>query len=382
MAVLADILKHTIIITGFVFVMMLVIEYVNVFTSGRWQCQVAGNRFGQILLTVFLGATPGCLGAFATVALYTHRIVGVAALTATMIATSGDEAFVMFAMFPAKALLLTAILFGIAMATGIVMDLVLGKRFTSSPLTCDGFEFHAEEPSIRPSFKQFVTQWRECSLARGTLVMALLLFLFALLVGGGHGAHPAQAAEATPAAVTAPVDADIPQVADEPIAASAQSAGMDPGRLWVKVTLVLAGLLGLFIAATVPEHFLEEHLWRHVALKHVPRVFLWTFGALIVMHLLTEHLHLENWMEKNPLVILSAACLMGIIPESGPHLIFVTLFAQGMVPFSVLLASSIVQDGHGMLPLLAHSRKAFIGVKAVNFAVGFAVGLLGWLLHF
>ncbi len=382
MAVLVDIFKHTIIITGFVFVMMLLIEYINVFTNGRWQCYVAGSRFGQILLTVFLGATPGCLGAFATVALYTHRIVGVAALTAAMIATSGDEAFVMFAMFPAKALLLTVILSGIAIVVGVAMDFILGERFTTSPATCEGFEFHAGQPSIWPSFRQFVMQWRECSLARGVLVLALLLFLFALLIGGGHTTHRAQAADVTPAAATAPAGEDTPRAAGKTAATAAHSAGANPWKAWVKVTLVLAALLGLFIAASVPEHFLEEHLWRHVALKHVPRVFLWTFGAFIVMYILTEHLHLENWMEKNQLIILSMACLIGIIPESGPHLIFVTLFAQGMVPLSVLLASSIVQDGHGMLPLLAHSRRAFIGVKAVNCAVGFAVGLLGWLLHF
>jgi hypothetical protein len=47
-----------------------------------------------------------------------------------------------------------------------------------------------------------------------------------------------------------------------------------------------------------------------------------------------------------------------------------------------LLASSIVQDGHGMLPMLAHSRRAFLGVKAVNLLVGILVGgvalLVGW----
>jgi hypothetical protein len=38
------------------------------------------------------------------------------------------------------------------------------------------------------------------------------------------------------------------------------------------------------------------------------------------------------------------------------------------------VASSIVQDGHGTLPLLAHSRSAFFKVKAINLAVGLAVG--------
>ena len=71
------------------------------------------------------------------------------------------------------------------------------------------------------------------------------------------------------------------------------------------------------------------------------------------------------------------AWLAGLIPESGPHLLFLTLFAKGAIPFSILMASSIVQDGHGMLPLLAHSRIDFLRIKGINFAVGLVVGLVG-----
>ena len=39
-----------------------------------------------------------------------------------------------------------------------------------------------------------------------------------------------------------------------------------------------------------------------------------------------------------------------------------------------LLASSVVQDGHGMLPMLADSRRDFAVVKAIAFAVGLVVG--------
>ncbi|MBW2690526.1 MAG: hypothetical protein JRC99_11415 [Deltaproteobacteria bacterium] len=64
-----------------------------------------------------------------------------------------------------------------------------------------------------------------------------------------------------------------------------------------------------------------------------------------------------------------------------PHLVFLTLYTQSAVPFSVLLASSVVQDGHGMLPLLADSRRDFFRVKAINFAVGLALGLAGYFMR-
>lgn len=76
--------------------------------------------------------------------------------------------------------------------------------------------------------------------------------------------------------------------------------------------------------------------------------------------------------------MLVIASLVGLIPESGPHLLFLTLFTEKAIPFSVLLASSIVQDGHGMLPLLADSRRTFLKIKVINLLVGLLVGLLGY----
>ena len=148
---------------------------------------------------------------------------------------------------------------------------------------------------------------------------------------------------------------------------------------WIRITLVIITAVALFIVSTVPDHFLEEHLWNHVIKGHVPRVFLWTFGALFAMHLLVDHFQLGNWLQENQLIVLLVACLVGIIPESGPHLIFLTLYIEGSIPFSIFLASSVVQDGHGMLPMLAESRKDFIKIKVINIAVGLLLGLIGYI---
>jgi hypothetical protein len=78
--------------------------------------------------------------------------------------------------------------------------------------------------------------------------------------------------------------------------------------------------------------------------------------------------------------VLLVACLVGLIPESGPNLIFVTLYAQGLIPFSILVANSIVQDGHGMLPMLAHSRREFLRIKAITFAAAVAFGSIAMSL--
>ncbi|MDD4639156.1 MAG: putative manganese transporter, partial [Bacteroidales bacterium] len=72
------------------------------------------------------------------------------------------------------------------------------------------------------------------------------------------------------------------------------------------------------------------------------------------------------------------AALIGLIPESGPHMVFITLFAGGLIPFSVLFFSSLVQDGHTALPLLAESKKSFAKAKLINLTLGIVTGLILW----
>ncbi len=331
-------ITHAIMITGFVFMMMLVIEYLNVFSRGIWQQGLRGGRWKQYLLASFLGATPGCLGAFAVVSLYLHQEVSMGAVVAAMVATSGDESFVMLSMLPDKAPLIFLLLFVLGLLAGYLTDIFFGKKKIAE-LSC-GHEFtiHHEENSLFWSWPQIKEHWHSCSAVRGILSITLLLFLYGVLTGQ-----------------------------------------VGPGSWnWIRITLLLVTLAALVIVATGPDHFLEEHLWNHVAKKHVPKVFMWTFGALLLMHLLVDQLHLQNWLHDNQLIVLLVACLVGLIPESGPHLIFLTLFVEQSIPLSILLASSVVQDGHGMLPLLAESRIDFFKIKSINFVAGMLLGLAGY----
>lgn len=337
-SIVRESLSHGLMITGFVFVMMLLVEYLNVFTRGVWERGLRGNRWRQYLLAALLGATPGCLGAFAVAALYAHGVVTVGALVACMVATSGDEAFVMLALMPAKAIGIFGLLFALGVGAGFAADAVFGRKKAEAQECVPGLGVHEESLCHCLPWGRIWEQWRNCTLARGVLILSLGLFLFGLL---------------------------------------SDRLG-PPSWNWVKVSLLVTAGCGLFIVSTVPDHFLEEHLWEHVAKVHAPKVFLWTIGALIAMRVMVDHLHLGTWLHANRLIVLLVACLAGIIPESGPHLIFVTLYASGTLPLSVLLASSVVQDGHGMLPVLAESRGDFVRVKAANFAAGLLLGLVGY----
>ncbi len=337
-----EVLKHAILITSFVFVMMLLIEYINVQTHGSWQNKLKKTKFGQYALGVFLGAVPGCLGAFTVVSLYSHGVVSFGALVSAMIATSGDEAYVMLSLFPLKAVLLIVIISAIGFLVGYLTDKFYKNQARLIEKLGHSLQLHEEELGDYHPKGYILKQLKKITIERILLLSILSLFLTLILIGT-----------------------------------------IEPYEWnWVRVTLLAGTLFGLFVVLTVPDHFLEKHLWEHVLKKHLLRIFLWTFGALLVIHLLENYIDVEAWIQTNMYYVLIIAVLIGIIPESGPHLVFVTLFAGGTIPFGILLASSIAQDGHGALPLLAVSNRGFITLKVINIIVGFAVGLTAILFGF
>src|SRR5512138_1543308 len=91
-----SVFQHTLMITFFVLVVMMIIEYITVQSRGRWSRPLGRSGYLQIIVASFLGLIPGCLGGFTAVSLYIHRTFNFAALLTTMIAATGDESFVMF----------------------------------------------------------------------------------------------------------------------------------------------------------------------------------------------------------------------------------------------------------------------------------------------
>jgi hypothetical protein len=335
-----ELVKQALTITTFVMIMMLLIEFINVETHGAWEEKLKKSRFGQYLLGVLLGATPGCLGAYTVVSLYAHGVVSFGALVGTMVATSGDEAFVMFSMFPVKATILTVVLIFIGIAAAYTTDKFYKTQRNLLPAEIHDFPLHEAEIPKTLDVKLLFSQLRNISFERALLLFMLIGFLVMILFG---------------------VIGDF-------------------DKAWIKYTFIGGTIISIIIVAIVSDHFLEEHLWKHVIKKHLLRIFAWTFGALFVVALLNTFFDVNSWVQANLFYVLLIAALIGLIPESGPHLIFVTLFASGVIPFPILLTSSIVQDGHGTLPLLAVTRKGWLILKIINMGWGLAVG--GILLLF
>ena len=148
---------------------------------------------------------------------------------------------------------------------------------------------------------------------------------------------------------------------------------------WIRGSLLLVTTLALALVWAAPDHFLEEHLWRHVFVRRLPALFLWTTGALAATELLSSRLSLQSLPESGEWLLLGVACLVGLLPESGPHLVFVTPYAQGSLPLSVLLATCHdTASGPGAsADWIYYMERAIRGVFGEEIIVVFAPGFSG-----
>ena len=410
---LLEVLRNAVLITGLVLIMMLMIEYCNIGSHGSLFARLKSSGINQVLIGTLLGLVPGCIGGFAAVSLFTHKLLSFGALTAMMIASSGDEAFVMLATMPLKALLLFAILGALAIVTGLVCDRYLFKEqnFAFCP---DGYEIHKEhDSSIASPFRlsSYKDALRRPSRERLLLLAGIALFVVALLSGfaghdhaghdhAGHD-HAVHQEAALHQEVALHEEAEHNHTLHEEAAHNHALHGhathqeslqeiIEERHLstftlhlldeeWMNCLFAIMSIVTLLFTATAKEHFIKEHLWHHVIKRHLLSIFLWTLGGLAVCQIGVQYLNIEEWVSSNMIFVILLAVAVGIIPESGPHLVFVTLYLNGIVPFSVLLANSISQDGHTALPLLASSRKTFLKAKAVNIIIGAVVGILLYL---
>jgi len=357
--IFTDVFRNTLMITCFVIVIMLFIELVNIFTQGSWTRWLGKYPSLQVALAALLGLIPGCFGGFAVVGMWTHGVVSFGALLAAMISSVGDEAFVMLVQMPEKAFMLFGILFVIGLAAGLLVD-KLGWKVVHPKNMEQHLVIHKHEHIGHQRFKQSLKEnFRSPSFTRILLITGLVLFIAGMFSGFFGHDHKEAAQTVALGTLTLPLE-----------------------EAWFNNIFLVMALLMLITFFFVDDHFLEEHLWKHIIRQHVPKIFLWTFGALTLIHFLMQSVEMTNWVVHNQLWVLLLAVLIGFIPESGPHLVFISLFLSGQIPFSILLANSITQDGHSTLPLLAESKRGFLSVKVVNGILGLAAGTTGYFLGF
>ncbi len=342
-------------ITFLVIVMMIFLEYLNTLSNGRSVYKLKKSPTKQLLLSTLLGAVPGCGGGFAVVSLYSHKIVTFGALCAAMIASCGDESLFMISLLPSKYLMVLATTIICGFVVGYIINLILfitGKSLINEGCK-DGYEIH-DEDRVK-TFSIFkISSYRKLKYAsreRIIILSAILTFITILTI-------------------------------------SIFLDNNDSGSLLItegkiNIIFLLIGIYTLLKTATTSDHFIKEHIFKHIVKQHLLQTLMWSLGALIVCNILLQFNDIERVVNSHtaytPMLILLAS-IIGIIPTSGPHLIFVILAFNGTIPLYILTTNMIAQQGHVSLPLLSHNRKSWFYSKIVCCLVAIIYGYIGYTI--
>lgn len=272
--------EHALEITGIIFLMMIVVDALGIYMHGKFGSIIRGKGKRQYILASFIGAIPGCFGAYTNVSFYMGGILSLGAVTAGMISATGESAFVMLALFPKVALLMMAILIVAGMLLGPLADRLLRLFRMKTHEGCEHEEVHEE---------------KNC-------------FSFA--------------------------------------------------------------------------HYVREHIVGHILKHHIWKIFLWSFSALLLVRFGFANIDIEGFIRNNPLAVIVASALIGLIPDTAPHVVVVVLYSKGLIPFSALLTTSFIQEGHAILPLLSYSIRDAVSIKVFKFVIGLILGLILCLAGF
>ncbi len=405
------ILQQTLIITTLVIGMMMVIEFINVRTGGIWSKKLQKSPWIQIIFAIIMGIIPGCLGTYTVVSLYVHRVVNFPALMAALISTTGDESFFMFSLFPEKALIINLIIIGISIAVAVTLQLTMKNKFIGLKNKEMSFPIHENESCSHDHHHKHhsvKSNIKNISFVRALLItmsLGVLILVLSGVIDGSHHLNLLMGGQTEESVVHSfesqqvnkstrlqdcsehhhchsheahHHESEVQCSEFNSLSSTVHSHNHDHGGEadWIRIILIVLFVAILIINIVAEEHFLEEHMWQHVIKVHLPKIFLWTFGVILCLTILNNFVNIQELIDSKPFIVLLIAILIGLIPQSGPHLIFLILFANGDLPLGIFLANCIVQDGHGALPLLAESRKAFFVSKGIKIGLALIAGMI------
>ncbi|MEZ5779167.1 MAG: putative manganese transporter [Paracoccaceae bacterium] len=265
----------------------------------------------QVPIAALLGATPGCGGAVVVVAAYASGKVSFGAVVATLTATMGDAAFLLLATRPDAALVLLPLQFTVGILTGWLIDRFVATDYRPNGGACE----------IAPRI--------------GTTRLRDLAYLGAAVPGLIVGA--AQIGGVT-----------LDHVLGLPVA-------------WFALTGVF---IGLAIWAASPVNAMTNAADGPVTrmAEETSFISVWVILAYLAYDYAAAYAGLDLkalFASVAPILPLAGAAV-GFIPGCGPQVLVATLYVNGAIPFSALMANAISNDGDALFPAIALAPRAAI----------------------
>ncbi len=382
----------------FVGAVLLLFGFINYKRQGKFVESLERNKPWQPVFGSLLGLSPGCGGAIFVMPLYLKKTVSFGAVVATLIATMGDSAFVLMATHPKEYLLVSVVSLAVAVITGYLVDkLNLDKNYKKrhekiktklAPMgknhseleanlvnkgihkekmqhiahqegdMVDLFFHHGKQVAEEIRWANVFTHKYAYKIFWGLVIVGIVLgiaMLFQVDVNTNFG---------------------IPYI------------GMIFG-----ITGTVFSIVYMFVNKKVVKNdcYIEEEQ-KIFSLKETlihsaedtAFVNTWVFVAYLVYEVIVYALGgevvVKEWMTSTGITTVFIGALIGLIPGCGPQIIFVSLYAKGMIPFAALLANAISQDGDALFPLLAIDKKSSLIATIITTIPALIVGVAVYLI--
>ena len=277
----------------------------------------------EVPFAAFLGALPGCGGAIIVVTQYTKRQASFGSLVAVLIATMGDAAFLLLATAPKTALLVLAISFVAGSLAGLFVNYLHPQCFLAPEKSSQRNECNYVPKSISIMTTKF---WS---------IIAVPMFALAVMI-----AFQVEFEESIGKIITL-------AAAGCALVISALWAFSSPGKTYQDVT---------------SEDNDERNSLSLKVLQDTHFVTSWVIAAFVLYEISVLWLGLDiaALFKDYALFMPLIACLVGLLPGCGPQIIVTTLYIQGFIPFSALIANAISNDGDALFPAIALVPKAAV----------------------
>ena len=299
----------------------------------------------QVLTAAVLGALPGCGGAVIVTTQYVRGSMGFGGVVAVLTATMGDAAFLLLAKQPFVAMCVFATCLVTGIAFGMLVNRLHGIEFMKVKCDyCDGEEeMITENELLSPLYRMWMAFF-----VPGAVAGILLAF------------------QVDPAALA------LDGLGFDLVTPLAQTAALLSVLMW------MVNPVSDFRLFTSSRRTFERRVcdttnfvtfWvivGYVAYALAERVWGLDVGVLF-----------SAWGPLVPMV----ALLVGFIPGCGPQIVVTTLYLNGAIPLSALLANAISNDGDALFPAIAAAPKAAV-VATLYTAVPAAVVGYGYCFLF
>lgn len=302
------------------------------------------NPRWQIIIAATLGAIPGCGGAIVVMTQYIRGAISFGGVVAVLTATMGDAAFLLLAKSPGDAIVVFALCYVVGVAFGYAVDWHHGRDFMRARV--DDYESQEEDIEENPLLEPFYKLW-------------MLLFV--------------------PGAVCALAIAFQADIAE-----GWRIGGAD----WVTPFGIAAALFAILMWLLNPLSDIRMSICRRRPLSRrvadtTNFITFWVLCGYVGYELLAGVAGLDlaamfgTWHYAVPLM----AVIVGFVPGCGPQIVVTTMYLNGALPFSALLANAVSNDGDALFPALRLAPRASALATAYTAMPALALGY-GWLLLF